>query len=37
MLAERLEEVLAELEGQDPDERRRERHRKFRTMGLYLE
>jgi acetyl-CoA carboxylase carboxyl transferase subunit alpha len=37
LLGEQLETVLVELEGQDSDERRRERHRKFRTMGLYLE
>jgi acetyl-CoA carboxylase carboxyl transferase subunit alpha len=37
LLAESLGEALAELGGLDPDERRRLRHRKFRTMGLYLE
>jgi acetyl-CoA carboxylase carboxyl transferase subunit alpha len=37
LLGEQLETALVELEAQDPDERRRERHRKFRNMGLYLE
>jgi acetyl-CoA carboxylase carboxyl transferase subunit alpha len=37
LLADYLEGVLTELGEQDPDQRRRERHRKFRAMGLYLE
>ncbi|HZB84984.1 MAG TPA: acetyl-CoA carboxylase carboxyltransferase subunit alpha [Gaiellaceae bacterium] len=37
LLGDHLETVLVELDGQDSDERRHERHRKFRGMGLYLE
>jgi acetyl-CoA carboxylase carboxyl transferase subunit alpha len=37
MLAEALEVALVELEAEQPEERRRARHRKFRGMGLYLE
>jgi acetyl-CoA carboxylase carboxyl transferase subunit alpha len=36
-LADSLQATLAELDEQDPDERRQRRHSKFRTMGLYLE
>jgi acetyl-CoA carboxylase carboxyl transferase subunit alpha len=37
LLAESLRAALEDVTGLDPDERRRLRHRKFRTMGLYLE
>ncbi|HEX2044193.1 MAG TPA: acetyl-CoA carboxylase carboxyltransferase subunit alpha [Gaiellaceae bacterium] len=37
MLADALEGALSELEAEQPAERRRARHRKFRGMGLYLE
>jgi acetyl-CoA carboxylase carboxyl transferase subunit alpha len=37
LLAASLSETLATVEGLDPDERRRQRHRKFRNMGVFLE
>jgi acetyl-CoA carboxylase carboxyl transferase subunit alpha len=37
LLAESLRAALADLDGLDPVERKRLRHRRFRTMGLYLE
>lgn len=37
LLAEALRASLAELEPLDPGERRRQRRRKFRGMGVYLE
>ena len=37
LLGESLRAALAEVEPVDPDERRRLRRRRFRTMGMYLE
>jgi acetyl-CoA carboxylase alpha subunit len=37
LLADSLKASLAELDPLDPDERRRLRRRKFRSMGIYLE
>jgi acetyl-CoA carboxylase carboxyl transferase subunit alpha len=37
LLAASLQEALQAVESLDPEERRRARHRKFRTMGLFLE
>jgi acetyl-CoA carboxylase carboxyl transferase subunit alpha len=37
LLAESVRTALAEVEPVDPEERRRARRRKFRTMGMYLE
>ena len=37
LLAESLKGSLAEVEPLDSDERRRQRRRRFRSMGLYLE
>jgi acetyl-CoA carboxylase carboxyl transferase subunit alpha len=37
LLAESLKAALEDVDSLDPDERRRQRHRKFRSMGLYLE
>jgi acetyl-CoA carboxylase carboxyl transferase subunit alpha len=37
LLAAALREALDEIAGLEPDERRRLRRRKFRSMGLYLE
>ena len=37
LLAAGLEEALEAVESQDPQERRRARHRKFRGMGVFLE
>jgi acetyl-CoA carboxylase carboxyl transferase subunit alpha len=37
LLAASLREALGTSDGHDPDERRRQRHRKFREMGLFLE
>jgi acetyl-CoA carboxylase carboxyl transferase subunit alpha len=37
LLSAGVRAALAEVEGLDPTERRRLRHRKFRAMGLYLE
>jgi acetyl-CoA carboxylase carboxyl transferase subunit alpha len=37
LLAESLKAALEDVADLDPDERRRQRHRKFRRMGLYLE
>jgi acetyl-CoA carboxylase carboxyl transferase subunit alpha len=37
LLAESLKVSLEDVAGLDADERRRRRHRKFRSMGLYLE
>jgi acetyl-CoA carboxylase carboxyl transferase subunit alpha len=37
LLAESLKAALTDVGGLDPDERRRLKHRKFRSMGLYLE
>jgi acetyl-CoA carboxylase carboxyl transferase subunit alpha len=37
LLGASLREALEEVDNQDPQERRRARHRKFRGMGLFLE
>ena len=37
LLAVSLQEALQAVENQDPQERRRARHRKFRGMGVFLE
>jgi acetyl-CoA carboxylase alpha subunit len=37
LLSESLRAALADVEPLDPDERRRLRRRRFRTMGMYLE
>jgi acetyl-CoA carboxylase alpha subunit len=37
LLAVALKASLAELDPLDPDQRRRLRRRKFRSMGIYLE
>jgi acetyl-CoA carboxylase carboxyl transferase subunit alpha len=37
LLAASLSETLGGIDGADPEERRRARHRKFRAMGLFLE
>ncbi|HEU4448755.1 MAG TPA: acetyl-CoA carboxylase carboxyltransferase subunit alpha [Gaiellaceae bacterium] len=37
LVGESLRAALAEVEPLDPDDRRRQRRRKFRSMGLYLE
>jgi acetyl-CoA carboxylase carboxyl transferase subunit alpha len=37
LVAESLRGALEDIDGLDPDERRRLRRRKFRSMGLYLE
>jgi len=37
LLAESLRAALAEVEPLDPEERRRQRRRRFRAMGVYLE
>ena len=37
LLGESLRAALAEVEPLDPDERRRQRRRRFRKMGMYLE
>jgi acetyl-CoA carboxylase carboxyl transferase subunit alpha len=37
LLGAALKESLLDVDGVDPDERRRARHRKFRKMGVFLE
>jgi acetyl-CoA carboxylase alpha subunit len=37
LLAASVQSALAEIEGGNPPARRAERHRKFRSMGVFLE
>jgi acetyl-CoA carboxylase alpha subunit len=37
LLADSLKAALAEVDGLDPDERKRLRRRRFRSLGIYLD